>query len=131
MFHVVVLSWQVCNLRQCALVCVCVCVCECVTNFVNGASSSSVSFSVNVCSASTLLRIPSPVWVFSNLVMVKGSVVVDLTLLSEDKFGVLQAQARLHLGKDLCTQTIINDVKDTNTITDIKFFMQKFWAFSR
>ena len=55
----------------------------------------------------------------------RGAVVADLTSLSEDKFGVLQAQARLHLGKDICTQTIIDTVKDTNTITDIKFFMQK------
>ena len=54
-----------------------------------------------------------------------GAVVFDLTSLSEDKFRVLQAQARLQHGEDLCTQILINTLKDTNTITDIKWFMQK------
>lgn len=55
--------------------------------------------------------------------MPDGRVVVDLSLISENTLQRLQEAVSRHLGKTIGVHILIEDVKDTNTITDIKAHM--------
>jgi hypothetical protein len=52
-----------------------------------------------------------------------GRLIVDLSLIFERKFRALKEQVWLHLGKNIGTEVYI-DVKDSDTITDIKAAIQ-------